>query len=57
MYAFVIMSNHLHVIVNTENNNLSAVIRDFKRFTVTTILKAIKENKQSQLSYMKSSYS
>ena len=46
LYAFVIMSNHIHMIVSAEKENLSAVIRDFKRYTATTILKAIQENKQ-----------
>ena len=34
------------MVVSAEQENLSAVIRDFKRFTATTILKAILENKQ-----------
>jgi len=40
------MSNHVHMIVNAEHNNLSDVVRDFKRYTATTILKAIQENKK-----------
>ncbi len=32
--------------MSAENNNLSDVIRDFKRFTATTILKAIQENRR-----------
>jgi len=45
LYAYVVMSNHVHVIVKAENNNLSDVVRDFKRYTATKILKAVEENK------------
>ena len=33
VYAYVIMSNHIHAIMSTERSNLSDVIRDFKRHT------------------------
>lgn len=39
------MSNHIHLIVSAENKNLSNVLRDYKRFTATSILKSIEENK------------
>lgn len=45
IYAYVIMSNHIHCIVSS-NDNLSDVIRDFKKFTSKEILKAIGENIQ-----------
>jgi len=45
IWAYVVMPNHIHVIFSAENNNLSNVVRDYKRFTATNILKAIKENK------------
>jgi len=39
------MSNHLHLILSVdENNNLSDVLRDFKKFTSSNIIKAIKNN-------------
>jgi len=31
IYAFVIMSNHIHMIVRSERNDLSGTIRDFKK--------------------------
>ena len=38
IYAYVIMSNHLHLIVNvSEPNQLSNVLRDFKQFTAKKI--------------------
>ena len=30
IYAWVIMSNHIHLILRSETNNLSDIIRDFK---------------------------
>jgi putative transposase len=44
VFGWVIMSNHMHLIVKAKNENLSAVIRDFKKFTAKAIVKAIVEN-------------
>ncbi|WP_205314303.1 transposase [Pedobacter namyangjuensis] len=44
IYAWVIMSNHCHFIVSAKNDNLSDIIRDFKKFTSKAIFKAIEEN-------------
>jgi len=38
------MPNHLHLIISAANNNLSDIIRDFKKFTSAKIIKAIEEN-------------
>ena len=38
------MPNHLHVIISAVTNNLSDIIRDFKKFTFAKIINAIKEN-------------
>ena len=35
------MSNHLHLIVSAKNNDLSDVLRDFKKFTSKQIIAAI----------------
>jgi REP element-mobilizing transposase RayT len=40
------MSSHVHLIISTENGNLSDIMRDMKRHTSKTILKAIEENTQ-----------
>ena len=45
IYAYVIMSNHVHCIVSTENN-LSDIVRDFKKFTSKKIIKLVEENIQ-----------
>ncbi|MTI39268.1 transposase [Fulvivirga lutimaris] len=46
VYAWVIMSNHIHLIIsrNENVNDLSAIVRDFKKFTASHILKSIENN-------------
>ena len=43
VHAWCIMSNHVHLIVST-NDNLSDILRDFKKFTSKAIIEAIKNN-------------
>lgn len=38
------MSNHIHMIIGSERNNLAAIIRDFKRFTSIKIIQHLKKN-------------
>src|SRR5882672_8497949 len=33
LHCWCIMSNHLHLIASAKNNNLSDILRDFKKFT------------------------
>lgn len=40
VYAYVIMTNHVHLILKSQNNNLS----DVKRFTSNNISKIIEES-------------
>ena len=45
IFAYVIMSNHLHLIVQASGKTpLSDIIRDFKQFTAKTILKDLENN-------------
>ena len=45
IYAWCIMSNHLHLIVSTDENYMvSDVIRDFKKFTSVSILAELKNS-------------
>jgi REP element-mobilizing transposase RayT len=47
IHAWCLMPNHLHLILSVkESSELSAVIRDFKKFTSSRIIKAIEENPQ-----------
>ena len=38
LYSYVIMSNHIHLIIQSTDGILSDLIRDFKKFTAKTIL-------------------
>ena len=49
LYAYVIMSNHIHLIISKQQQatpTLSDIVRDFKEFTATNIIKAIKDNRK-----------
>ena len=50
--AFVIMSNHVHVIWQAGKENLSDVIRDFKTFTSKSILKHIESDAESRKKWL-----
>ncbi|MFN0082002.1 MAG: REP-associated tyrosine transposase [Ferruginibacter sp.] len=53
VHAYCIMPNHLHLIISSPNNNLSDILRDFKKFTSAKIIKAIEENnKESRRNWM-----
>lgn len=57
-YAYVIMSNHMHVIWQTNNEKgLSALIRDFKKFTSVSILNEIKEIPESRREWLLDKFS
>lgn len=44
VFAYVIMTNHVHVIWKAEFNNLSDLIRDFKKRSSRLIMKEVNEN-------------
>jgi len=47
IHAWVIMSNHIHLIVSTGNDTeLPGIVRDFKKFTSKKIIEAIINNTQ-----------
>lgn len=46
IYAWVVMSNHCHLVARAKHENLSDIIRDFKKFTSKAIYKSIEENDQ-----------
>ena len=52
LYGYVIMSNHIHLIIQSENEKLSDLLRDFKKFTATTILKKIQTEPESRREWM-----
>jgi len=46
VHAWVIMNNHIHMIVSSETNMLPGIIRDFKKFTSRKLMEAISNNPQ-----------
>ncbi len=52
VWAYVVMSNHMHAILSAHHENLSAVIRDFKRFTANQILQAAQDPSESRSDWM-----
>ena len=50
--GWVVMSNHIHLIVFTESLELSDVLRDFKKFTANKILESIKQEPESRREWL-----
>ena len=46
IYAYVIMSNHLHLIAKTNDGTLGELLRDFKSYTAKQIIKLVEDNQQ-----------
>ncbi len=46
LFGYVIMTNHLQLVVQQKNGKLSGWVRDFKKFTSKKLLKMILENPQ-----------
>ena len=52
IYAWVIMSNHIHLIVSSSKEALSDTLRDFKSYTAKVILNEIEEGGESRKEWM-----
>ncbi len=52
IYGWVIMSNHIHLLVQSNTNNLSSTIRDFKSYTSKKILEEINNCNESRKEWM-----
>ncbi len=48
IFEFVIMSNHIHLIANSPQGELSNIIRDFKKFTAKNIIEGITNGNESR---------
>ena len=46
VYAWCIMPNHVHLIIGSQKENQSHIIRDLKKHTSKTIVKAVVDNPQ-----------
>jgi REP element-mobilizing transposase RayT len=53
VYCWCLMSNHLHLVASAESeNNLSDILRDFKKFTSKEIIEIIKNQPESRRDWM-----
>jgi len=52
VYGYVIMSNHVHLVVQSSEGKLSDLLRDFKKFTANTILRKIQNEPESRREWM-----
>jgi REP element-mobilizing transposase RayT len=52
LYGYVIMSNHIHLIIQSQDGKLSDLIRDFKKFTAKNILEKIQVIPESRKEWM-----
>ena len=53
IYAWCLMSNHLHLVCRAnEGNQISSIIRDFKKFTSKSILKMIIQLPESRSEWL-----
>ena len=52
LYGYVIMSNHIHMVVQSGDGKLSDLLRDFKKFTATKIIDKIKSEPESRREWM-----
>ena len=52
IYSWVIMSNHLHLLIKSNKGELSDTLRDFKSYTSKKILDEIKSCNESRRDWM-----
>ncbi len=52
VYAYVIMSNHIHLLAKSLNDNLSDLIRDFKRHTSKKIIETAEQGNESRREWL-----
>ena len=46
VHAWVIMTNHIHLIISSSTNSISNIMRDFKKYTSKKIIAAIESNEK-----------
>jgi REP element-mobilizing transposase RayT len=52
IYSYVIMTNHVHIIMKSATGKLSDTIRDFKKYTSRKLIESIKEEPESRREWM-----
>jgi REP element-mobilizing transposase RayT len=50
--AYVIMSNHVHILASSDNENLSEIVWDFKRHTSKKIIETIENEMESRREWL-----
>jgi putative transposase len=44
LHAWIVMTNHVHLIIRSNTSKLEHIVRDLKKYTSKQIIKAIQEN-------------
>jgi REP element-mobilizing transposase RayT len=57
LFAYVIMSNHIHLLARSQTGDLSGTIRDFKNFTSKRFLEIIENSQESRRDWMRMVFS
>lgn len=52
IYAYVFMSNHIHLLASSETDNLSGTVQDFKTFTSRQISRSVHNEPESRREWM-----
>ena len=52
VYAYVIMSNHIHLLVQSSTSQLSNTIRDFKSYSSKKFIEYIQQNNESRSEWL-----
>lgn len=52
LYGYVIMSNHIHLVIQSDSGRLSDLLRDFKKFVAKTVLEKIQTEPESRREWM-----
>jgi REP element-mobilizing transposase RayT len=52
IFAYVIMTNHIHMIARSHKGDLSSTLRDFKSYTSKELLKLIQSDTESRRDWM-----
>ena len=52
IFSWVIMSNHIHLLCRSSNDNLSGTIRDFKKFTSKAFTERMENSDESRKEWM-----
>jgi REP element-mobilizing transposase RayT len=52
VYSYVIMSNHVHLLIQAEDGSLSALVRDIKKYSSGRILSSIQNDSESRKDWL-----